>query len=256
MTCMDIMTCFRLDGRIALVTGGSRGLGLEIAQALAQAGARVAILARRTAYFEQARELLPEAMCLTADVGDEPAVQAAIAQIQEHWGPVDILVHAAAITWSAPVLEMPAERIEAVLHTNVAGALYASRAVAPGMMAAGYGKIVHIASVAGLVGQRAAMLDTVAYTASKGAVLALTRDLAVKWGPAGVRVNALAPGLFPTRMSQTLVERSEQVWVANTPLGRIGRPGEIGPAALFLASPASDYITGQVLAVDGGLTAC
>ena len=199
---------------------------------------------------------MPEALCLTADVGDELAVQAAITQIQGQWGPVDILVHAAAITWGAPVLEMPAERIEAVLHTNVAGALYASRAVAPSMMAAGYGKIVHIASVAGLVGQCAAMLDTVAYTASKGAVLALTRDLAVKWGPAGIRVNALAPGLFPTRMSQTLVERSEQVWVAKTPLGRIGRPGEIGPAALFLASPASDYITGQVLAVDGGLTAC
>lgn len=253
---MDSMTCFRLDGRIALVTGGSRGLGLEIAQALAQAGARVAILARRAAYFEQALELLPEALCLTADVGDEPALQGAVRQIQEHWGPVNILVHAAAITWGAPVLKMPSERIEAVLRTNVAGALYASRAVAPAMMAAGYGKIVQVASVAGLIGQREAMLDAVGYTASKGAVLALTRDLAVKWGPMGIRVNALAPGLFPTRMSQAIVARSEQAWVANTPLGRIGQAGEIGPAALFLASPASDYITGQVLAVDGGLTAC
>jgi gluconate 5-dehydrogenase len=123
------------------------------------------------------------------------------------------------------------------------------------MKTRGYGKILHIASVAGLAGSPSEVMDAAAYSASKGALIALTRDLAVKWGPFGIRVNALAPGFFPTRMTEKLLARTEQLVNERTPLGRIGRPGELAAAALYLCSPASDYVTGQVLAVDGGMTA-
>ncbi|MCW5626813.1 MAG: SDR family oxidoreductase, partial [Burkholderiales bacterium] len=131
---------------------------------------------------------------------------------------------------------------------------YACKACAPGMIAKGYGKIVNIASVAGLKGEAPEILDAVGYSASKAAVLGLTRDLAVKWGPQGVRVNAIAPGFFPTRMTEKVIPRVTAVLETHNPLRRAGRPGELGPAALFLSSRASDYVNGHTLVVDGGST--
>lgn len=248
---MNVLEQFNLQGKTALVTGGSRGLGLEIACGLREAGARVALLARRESFFEEARKLIPDAIALVGNVQDEGSLESAFART----GPVDILVNAAGVTWGQDALEVPVEKIREVLDINVTGAFLASRIAARSMKVRGYGKILHIASVAGLAGSPSDVMDAAAYSASKGALIALTRDLAVKWGPYGIRVNALAPGFFPTRMTEKLLARTEQLVRERTPLGRIGKTGELAAAALYLCSPASDYVTGQVLAVDGGMTA-
>ena len=247
---------FRLDGKAALVTGGSRGLGLEAALALKEAGARVAVVARRASFFEEARKALGEdALYLEGDVRDEARLEAIAEEVEERLGPLTVLVNAAGVSWGAPSLEMPVEKVREVLEVNLVGAFLASRVAARRMKERGYGKIIHIASVAGLKGEYHEVLDAVGYSASKGGLIALTRDLAVKWGRWGIRVNALAPGFFPTRMTEKVLPRAEAFLKATLPLGRPGAPGELGGAVLFLASPASDYVTGAVLPVDGGATA-
>ncbi|GAA5337574.1 SDR family oxidoreductase [Thermus antranikianii] len=246
---------FRLDGKVALVTGGSRGLGLEAALALKEAGAKVAVLARRASFFEEAKKHLGEALYLEGDVRDEGRLLAVVDQVERELGPLTILVNAAGISWGAPSWEMPVEKVREVLEVNLVGAFLASRAAAQRMRERGYGKIIHIASVAGLKGEYPEVLDAVGYSASKGGLIALTRDLAVKWGRFGIRVNALAPGFFPTRMTEKVLPKVEAFLKTTLPLGRPGKPGELGGAVLFLASPASDYITGAVLPVDGGATA-
>src|SRR4029453_19062669 len=152
-------------------------------------------------------------------------------------------------------MEMPLEKMHEVLTVNVVGAFLCAQVVAPHMRDAGYGKIINVASIAGIRGTHPQLLDAVGYSASKGGLIALTRDLAAKWGPHGIRVNALAPGYFRTRMTEKLLPRIEARVAAETPLGRIGAPGELAGAALFLASPASDYIPGVTLPVDGGMAA-
>ncbi|RTI00858.1 gluconate 5-dehydrogenase [Thermus scotoductus] len=246
---------FRLNGKVALVTGGSRGLGLEAALALKEAGAKVAVLARRASFLEEAKKHLGEALYLEGDVRDEGRLLAAVNQVERELGPLTILVNAAGISWGAPSWEMPVEKVREVLEVNLVGAFLASRAAAQRMRERGYGKIIHIASVAGLKGEYPEVLDAVGYSASKGGLIALTRDLAVKWGRWGIRVNALAPGFFPTRMTEKVLPKAEPFLKATLPLGRPGKPGELGGAVLFLASPASDYITGAILPVDGGATA-
>lgn len=252
---MDFLSQFRLDGRTALITGGSRGLGLEIAAALAEAGARVALLARREKFFDEARRALPEALCITGDVTSAADLARAVAETTAAFGPPAILVNAAGISWGAPAMEMPEAKIHEVLAVNITGAFLAAQAVAPAMRQAGWGKILNIASIVGLKGTPPEVLDAAAYSASKGGLIALTRDLAVKWGRFGIRVNALAPGYFPTRMSQTILPQAQPYVEAQAPIPRLGRSGELGGAALYLCSPASDYVTGQVLSVDGGLSA-
>ncbi|BCP98033.1 gluconate 5-dehydrogenase [Thermus thermophilus] len=247
---------FHLDGKAALVTGGSRGLGLEAALALKEAGAKVAVVARRASFFEEARKALGEdALYLEGDVRDEARLEAIAEEVEERLGPLTVLVNAAGVSWGAPSLEMPVEKVREVLEVNLVGAFLASRVAARRMKERGYGKIIHIASVAGLKGEYPEVLDAVGYSASKGGLIALTRDLAVKWGRWGIRVNALAPGFFPTRMTEKVLPRAEAFLKATLPLGRPGAPGELGGAVLFLASPASDYVTGAVLPVDGGATA-
>ena len=247
---------FRLDGKAALVTGGSRGLGLEAALALKEAGAKVAVVARRASFFEEARKALGEdALYLEGDVRDEARLEAIAQEVEEKLGPLTVLVNAAGVSWGAPSLEMPVEKVREVLEVNLVGAFLASRVAARRMKERGYGKIVHIASVAGLKGEYPEVLDAVGYSASKGGLIALTRDLAVKWGRWGIRVNALAPGFFPTRMTEKVLPRAEAFLKATLPLGRPGAPGELGGAVVFLASPASDYVTGAVLPVDAEATA-
>lgn len=252
---MNVLDQFKLNGKVALVTGGSRGLGLEMAVALSQAGAKVALMARREKYFDEARAELPDAHCVLGDVSNEADVQRAVAETKQKLGEISILVNAAGIAWAAPALEMPAEKFREVVQVNLDGTFYACKACAPDMINAGYGKIINIASIAGLLGEPAEILDAVGYSASKAGVIMLTKDLAVKWGRYGIRINAIAPGFFPTKMTEKNLPKIEQLIVARTPLGRVGRHGELAGAALYFASPASDYVTGQTLAVDGGTTA-
>lgn len=249
---------FDLSGRVALVTGGSRGLGLEIATALGGAGARVAIVARRREWLQPAHEHLQErgieAASFGVDVIESEQVKEVIDGIQERWQAVDVVVNAAGTAWAEPALQTSAEDFSKVVEVNLIGTFLVSQAAARGMARRRAGSIINVTSIAGLRGTSPEVLDTIGYAASKAGIVGLTRDLAVKWARLGIRVNAIAPGFFPTRMSQGVLARVEDQLVDRIPLGRLGRSGEIGGAALFFASDAASYVTGQVLVVDGGLT--
>ncbi len=256
---MHVKGLFDLSGKVALVTGGSRGLGKEIAIGFGEAGAAVAITARRENWLEEASAELAsrgiDCLALQGDVSHTQQVSITIAKVLEHYGKIDILVNNAGISWAAPATEMPLDKWKAVIDVNVTGCFLMSQAAGKEMIRYGSGKIINIASIAGLVGTPAKIMDTVAYNASKGAIISFTRDLAVKWAPHRINVNAIAPGFFPTRMTEKLLEKIKPAAEASIPLGRIGKEGELKGAALFLASAASDYVTGQVIAVDGGYTA-
>jgi gluconate 5-dehydrogenase len=256
---MHVQELFSLEDRVAVVTGGSRGLGLEIAHGLGEAGAAIIVTARRQEWLQPAVDELRaagiDASAVACDVADQAQVDALAGQVLARHQRVDILVNAAGISWGASALDMPVDRWRSVLDVNATGTFLCCQAFGRSMVAAGHGRIVNVASVAGLVGQASELMDAVGYTASKGAVVALTRDLAVKWAPQGIAVNAVAPAFFPTRMTKGLIDAGEDRLAALSPMGRIGRPGELKGAVLFLASDASSYVTGQILAVDGGMTA-
>jgi gluconate 5-dehydrogenase len=257
---MGVIDLFDLSGTVALVTGGSRGLGLDMAAGLGEAGAAVVITARREQWLTSGAATLREkgidALAMACDVTAPEQVDAVIAAALDRFGRLDILLNSAGISWGQPVGTMPLDKWRSVVDTNVTGSFLVARAAAAAMIRAGRGgAIVNIASIAGLVGTSADVLDAAGYSASKGAIISLTRDLAVKWAPHGIRVNAIAPGFFETRMTTGVLERGRLAIERLTPMGRIGRPGELQGAALFLASPASSYVTGHVLVVDGGTTA-
>jgi gluconate 5-dehydrogenase len=250
---------FSLEGQAALVTGGSRGIGLAIARALGEAGARVAIVARRAEWLVPAERVLSEAgiacAALEADVADAAQVERAVDGAEAALGPLSILVNAAGRTWGAPAEVMPPERWREVMEANATGTFLMCQAAGRRMIARRYGRILNIASVAGMAGSPPEILETVGYSASKGAVIALTRDLAVKWARHGVTVNALAPGFVPTRLSETAIALAGQALLDRIPMGRVGTMDDLLGAVLCLVAPSAGYITGQVLAVDGGMTA-
>jgi gluconate 5-dehydrogenase len=250
---------FDLRGRVALVTGGSRGLGREIAEGLAEAGASVTITARRAQWLGPAEQALRAAgLDVTAtvcDVTDPAAVTALVDGIVARHGALDIAVNNAGIAWGEAAETMPVERVRQVLETNATAVFLVAQAAARQMIPRRRGVIVNIASITGLAATHPAVLQAAGYSASKGAVIALTRQLAAEWAAHGIRVNAVAPGFFPSRMTEPVVARAEAQLRADIPLGRLGRPGELKGVVVFLASDAASYITGQVLAVDGGMTA-
>ncbi len=256
----NVRELFDLTGKTAFVTGGSRGLGLEMAEGLGEAGAAVVVTARRRQWLDQAEASLTgkgiPCLALETDVADAGQVDSSVAQAVEKFGAVDVLVNAAGTAWGALAEEMPIEKWRQVLDVNLTGTFLMSQAVGRRMIAGKKGgKIVNIASIAGLVGTPTEKLSAVGYSASKAAVIGLTRDLAVKWARHGIYVNAIAPGFFPTKMTEAVLERSRRQIEEASPLGRTGQTGEIKGVAVFLASAASNYITGQVIAVDGGTTA-
>jgi len=257
---VHVRELFDLSGKIAIVTGGSRGLGFQMASALAEAGAALALTARKADELEQAAAQLRErgfrALAVPGDVARPEDAEAVVARALAEYARVDILVNNAGATWGAEVLDMPLDAWRKVMDTNVTGTFLMIQAVGRAMIGAGRGgKIVNIASVAGLIGTNAGVLDAIGYSASKGAVIALTRDLAVKWARHGITVNALAPGFFPTKMTRWLIDHRGEAILGTIPLGRLGGDDDLKGAAVFLASRASDFMTGQVLVVDGGQTA-
>ncbi len=256
---MRVQALFDLTGRVAIVTGGSRGLGRQIAEALGEAGARLAITARTPKGIEEGAAALRaaghECLALRCDVGQEGDVDAAVARVLEQYGRIDVLVNNAGTSWGAPAADVPLADFAKVQQTNVLGTFLMSQRVGRHMLGRRYGKIVNVASILGLQGSAPEILDAIAYSTSKGAVIAFTRDLAVKWAPHGITVNAIAPGFFPSRMTRAILEQRGEAIAKGSPMGRLGGPDDLKGAALLLACDASAYITGQVLAVDGGTTA-
>jgi gluconate 5-dehydrogenase len=257
---MTVLDLFRLDGKTALVTGGSRGLGLQIAQALGEAGACVAITARREEGLAEAVRKL-EAGGITAlsarcDISQPDQVQAAVDQVLGAWDHIDVLVNNAGANWGGRFEEIPLEAWDKVVRTNVDGTFFVSRAVALHMIQRGQGgKIINIGSVAGLRGSDPRLMQTLAYNTTKGAVVNFTRDLAAKLAEHAITVNCICPGWFPTKMSAGLLDQVGQRILDGVPLRRFGGEDDLKGIAILLASPASAYITGQVIAVDGGATA-
>src|SRR6266581_1493703 len=247
---------FDFKDEVVVVTGGSRGLGLEIAHAFGQAGAKVVITARREQWLNEAEKFLKDQSIdvdtMICDVANASSVEQLVQQTLQNNSKIDVLVNNAGLTWGAPAETLPLERWQQVIDANITGTFLMSQAVGRHMLERKKGAIVNVASIAGLGGGQ---LNTVGYNASKAAVINLTRALAIEWAARGIRVNAIAPGLFRTRMSEVLVQRAEAANVPVAPLGRIGQPGELAPMVLFLASEGASYITGQVVAIDGGRSA-
>jgi len=245
---------FRLDGKVALVTGASSGLGVAIAQGLAEAGADVVIGARRVDRLEDTRKLVEAAgrrcVAVQTDVTDPDQCTAMVAAAVEAFGGVDVLVNNAGFGWAAPATREKPDEFRKVIEINLNGQYWMAQAF--GRAATRGGSIINISSVLGL---KAAHVPQAAYSASKAGLIGLTRDLAMQWtGRKGIRCNAIAPGYFPSEMTDEMAEGSDELIKAVTPAGRLGEPHEIGDACVFLASDASSYITGITLPVDGGMT--
>src|SRR5438093_10694128 len=256
---MHTKELFDLSGRVAIVTGGGSGLGRQMATALAEMGADVVLCARNAERCVESASALSalgvRALGLRWDVTNVDDVRAMVDRAKAELGSIDILVNNAGRAWVAPVASMAVEDWRRVLDVNLTGAFLCSQAAGNVMIAQGSGKIINIASVAGLGGAMPEVLDSIAYNTSKGGLINFTRDLAVKWGRFRINVNAIAPGWFISRMSNAIVERWGDRLARNLPLGRIGGEEDLKGAVVYLASRASDYVTGQVLAVDGGQTA-
>lgn len=254
-----VQDLFNLDGKVALVTGGSRGLGLQIAEALGEAGARLLITSRKAADLEdaaarlQARSIVVE--WIAADANDSEQSERIVEGAMTRFGAVDILVNNAGATWGAPAEDHTLEAWDKVMSLNTRSVFIISQTVARASMIPRLsGRIINVASIAGLGGNPPEM-TTIAYNTSKGAVVNFTRALAAEWGKHGITVNALAPGFFPSKMSKGLLDKWGVETVASrAPLKRLGDDEDLKGAVLLFASAAGKHITGQILAVDGGVS--
>jgi NAD(P)-dependent dehydrogenase (short-subunit alcohol dehydrogenase family) len=248
---------FDLTGRVAIVTGGSRGLGLQIATALSEFGASLALVARKKADLDAAVEQLAAvgrtAVGFVADLGTPEAASGLTERVLERFGRIDILVNNAGTAWGAPAEDYPLDGWNKVINLNLTGLFLLTQAVARNaFLKQGKGAVINVASVEGLQGHHPDRPGTVAYNAAKGAVINMTRALAAEWGPRNIRVNALAPGYFPSKLTMATLEKHGEELLRQTPLGKLGGDTDLMGPALLLASDAGGHITGQTLVVDGG----
>jgi NAD(P)-dependent dehydrogenase (short-subunit alcohol dehydrogenase family) len=265
---VNVKQLFDLTGRVAIVTGGSIGLGRQMAEGLAEMGAHLVLCARKEERCHEAAEELQQlgvkAIAMGCDVKDPSSIQEMVDATLSQFGRIDVLINNAGISWGAPVEEMRLEDWNKVIETNLTGTFLCAQAVGKVMIRQGRdknsaasntgGKIINIASVAGL-GGAPAELPAIGYHASKGGVISFTKDLACKWASHNIQVNAIAPGWFPTHMSNRVLEHHEELFLSHIPLRRFGNEHDLKGAAVFLASDASNYVTGHVLVVDGGQSA-
>ena len=253
----QVMELFDLTGRTAIVTGGSRGIGKEMAEALAQAGANLMLCARRTEWLDETVEefnargyTVAGAAC---DVSKPDQVQSVVDETVKRYGRVDILVNNAGVSWGAMPEDMPLDRWNHVLDINLTGCFLFAQAAGREMLKNNSGSVINVASIAGMTSSANGPFYA-GYAASKAGLIGLTRELAASWGRRGIRVNAIAPGFFHSRLADSVIDIYERSIQENNIIPRIGREGELKGVTVFLASDASSYITGQTIAVDGGMT--
>jgi gluconate 5-dehydrogenase len=247
---------FDLTGRVAIITGGSIGLGRQMAEALAEVGANLVLCARKKERCEEAAHTLEKlgvrVLALGCDVKDQASVEQLVAATVSEFGRIDILINNAGISWGAPTEKMTLAEWNKVIETNLTGTFLCAQAAGRIMLKQERGKIINMASVSGLKGAPPEAVEAIAYHASKGGVISFTRDLAVKWARHNIQVNAIAPGWFPTHMSDKVIEHKRDYLLSHIPARRFGTDHDLKGAAVFLASDASAYVNGHVLVVDGG----
>jgi len=248
---------FDLSGKAAIVTGGSRGLGKEMAEGLAEAGASLMLCARRAEWLDETVEDFKakgfNAFAVACDVSKPEDVQAVVDTAVRQFGKVDILVNNAGVSWGAMPEDMPLEKWRQVLDVNLTGCFLFAQATGREMLKSNGGSIINIASIAGMRSSANGPLYA-GYVASKAGLIGLTRELAASWGRKGIRVNAIAPGFFHSRLADAVIDIYEHTIQENNAIPRVGSEGELKGPVVFLASDASSYITGQTIAVDGGMT--
>jgi NAD(P)-dependent dehydrogenase (short-subunit alcohol dehydrogenase family) len=256
---VSVRELFDLTGKVAIVTGGGSGIGRQMAEGLAEAGANLVLCARKAERCEQAARELAQlgvrTLGLGCDVRDPEQVQAVVHRARHEFGSVDVLVNNAGTVWGAAPEDMPLEGWQKVVDVNLTGVFLFAQAAGRVMIEGGGGSIVNIASVSGLHGAPPEVVNTVVYHATKGGVIAFTRDLAWKWARHDIRVNAIAPGWFPSDMSKFVLDAQGEELVRRIPLRRLGGADDLKGAVVFLASPAAAYVTGHTLVVDGGQSA-
>jgi NAD(P)-dependent dehydrogenase (short-subunit alcohol dehydrogenase family) len=256
---MSVLDEFDLDGKNALVTGGGRGLGKAMASALAEAGANIAIIDVNRENAEQSAdeitEIGVETTAVEADVTDEAEMEAMVEKVIDRLGSIDVLLNNAGVTSNAPAAEMSVEDWQRTINVNLTGVFLCAKHVGRHMIEQGSGSIINISSMSGFVANYPQ--PQIGYNASKAGVIMVTRSLASEWAEHGIRVNSIAPGYMRTDLVDEVLEEDpemEEIWLEYTPLGRLGQPEELGGIVVFLASEASSYMTGEVVAYDGGYT--
>ncbi len=257
---MGIKELFDLSGRVALITGGSRGLGLQMAEALGEMGAKVAITARKAKELGDTATHLGklgiEVQAFPCDLSDPSVPKPLVDKVMAQWGRIDILVNNAGATWSAPMEDHPLEAWQKVLNLNLTAIFLLTQAVGrAAMIPRRAGRIINIASIAGLSGTEPAFMSTIGYNTTKAGVINFTKSLACEWGKYNIHVNAIAPGVFPSKMSKGMIDNAGKYILERTPLRRMGSDRDLKGVTVLLASDASDFMTGTVIPVDGGFAA-
>jgi gluconate 5-dehydrogenase len=256
---MNVREMFDLNNKVAIVTGGGRGIGLKMAEGLAEVGANIVLCSRKVENCQKAAQGLAKlgvkTLAMACDVKSPSGIQTVVDKALEEFGRLDILVNNSGVTWGGPTEDYSLEGWEKVMDTNMTGAFLFSQIAGRAMIRQKSGSIINIASVMGVIGTESDAADAIAYSASKGALISFTKDLSAKWAKYNIRVNAIAPGWFPTDMTKWALDHNGKKILSHVPMGRFGEAEELKGAVVYLASEASRYVTGIVLPVDGGLLA-